>query len=142
MTYTPPGQEPQQPQQPSYSSPDQSSYATPQASYGAPQSSYATPQYAQNQYAGYAASAPKPKSDKKTLGLWAMILGLSGLLIPLFINNLAAVGLGIFGLIRENSKGMSITGIVSGAIGFLWGFFFWPIVITLVIFAGYAATGY
>ena len=118
MTYTPPGQEPQQP---SYSAPQQSGYATPQYSVG------------QQSYSGYA--APAPKSDKKTFGLWALILGLSGLLIPLFINNLAAVGLGIAGLLKENSKGMSITGIVSGAIGFIWGFIFWPLALTAIFLA-------
>lgn len=126
MTYTPPGQEPQQPQQPSYSTPAQ------QPSYAAPQSSYSTPQHGQNPYAGYA--APKPKSDKKTLGLWGMILGLSGLLIPLYINNIAAIALGIVGLIKENSKGMSITAIVSGAIGLIWAPFAWTIAAGLFLF--------
>ncbi|QCR18373.1 DUF4190 domain-containing protein [Agrococcus sp. SGAir0287] len=126
MTYTPPGQEPQQPQQPAYSSPDQSSYAAPQAS-------YATPQYGQNPYAGYAASTPRPKSDKKTFGLWSMILGLSGLLLPFFVNNLAAIVLGIFGLIRENSKGMSITGLVSGGVGLLiWAPIVWFVIVPFI----------
>lgn len=124
MTYTPPGQEPQQPQQPSYSTPEQPAYS-------APQSSYASPQYGQNPYAGYA--APKPKSDKKTFGLWSMILGLSGLLIPLFINNIAAIALGIVGLIKENSKGMSITGLVSGGIGLLiWAPIVWFVILPLI----------
>lgn len=125
MTYTPPGQEPQQPQQPSYSAPQQSGYATPQYSVG------------QQSYAGYA--QPKPKSDKKTFGLWGMILGLSGLLIPLFINNIAAIALGIVGLVKENSKGMSITAIVSGAIGLIWAPFAWTIAFGLIIF--FAAGG-
>ena len=120
MTYTPPGQEPQQP---SYSTPEQPTYAAPQ--------SYATPQYGQNPYAGYA--APKPKSDKKTFGLWSMILGLSGLLIPLFINNIAAIALGIVGLIKENSKGMSITGLVSGGVGLLiWAPIVWFVIVPLI----------
>ncbi|MFC7432860.1 MULTISPECIES: hypothetical protein [unclassified Agrococcus] len=125
MTYTPGGQEPQQPQQPAYS---------------APQQSYSTPQYdvGQQSYSGYA--APRPKSDKRTLGLWATILGLSGLLIPLFVNNLAAVGLGIAGLVKENSKATSITGIVSGGIGFIWAFAFWPLVLTAIFLAIGAAT--
>lgn len=123
MTYTPPGQEPQQP---AYSAPDQSSYAAPQAS-------YSTPQYGQNPYGGYAAA--KPKSDKKTFGLWGMILGLSGLILPLFINNIAAIALGIVGLIKENSKGMSITAIVSGAVGIIWAPFAWTLVAGLIIFA-------
>ncbi len=132
MTYTPPGQEPQQP-----------SYSTPaQPAYSAPQSSYATPQYGQNQYAGY--GAPKPKSDKKTFGLWGMILGLSGLLLPLFINNIAAIALGIVGLIKENSKGMSITAIVSGGIGLLvWAPIVWFLIIPgAVIWFAYLASGY
>ncbi|SDH69651.1 DUF4190 domain-containing protein [Agrococcus jejuensis] len=135
MTYTPPGQEPQQP---SYSTPEQPAYS-------APQSSYATPQYGQNQYAGYA--QPKPKSDKKTFGLWSMILGLSGLLIPLFINNIAAIALGIVGLIKENSKGMSITGLVSGGIGLLiWAPIVWFVIVPLIVIAAvgasYGVSGY
>lgn len=132
MTYTPPGQEPQQP---SYSTPQQPAYS-------APQSSYATPQYGQNQYAGYA--QPKPKSDKKTFGLWSMILGLSGLLIPLFINNIAAIALGIVGLLKENSKGMSITGVVSGGIGLLiWAPIVWFVIVPgIILWAAYAASGY
>lgn len=128
MTYTPPGQEPQQP---SYSTPEQPASS-------APQSTYAAPQYGQNPYAGYA--APKPKSDKKTFGLWSMILGLSGLLIPLFINNIAAIALGIVGLVKENSKGMSITGLVSGSVGFIWAFIFWPLVLTAIFLAIGAAS--
>jgi cytochrome d ubiquinol oxidase subunit I len=73
-------------------------------------------------------------------GLWAMILGISGLIIPLFINNIAAVALGVVGLIKENSKGMSITGIVTGAIGFIWAFIFWPLVVTAIAFAIAAAS--
>lgn len=129
MTYTPPGQEPQQP---SYSTPQQPAYS-------APQQSYSTPQYdvGQQSYAGYA--APKPKSDKRTLGLWAMILGLSGLLIPLWINNAAAVGLGIAGLVKENSKAMSITGLVSGGVGLLiWAPVVWFVIVPIVAFALFA----
>jgi hypothetical protein len=118
MTYTPPGQEPQQP---SYSTPQQSGYSTPQYSVG------------QQSYSGYA--APAPKSDKKTFGLWALILGLSGFLLPFFINSIAAIALGIVGLLKENSKGMSITGIVTGAINLLiWGPIVWFVIVPGIIF--------
>lgn len=131
MTYTPPGQEPQQP---SYSTPQQPAYS-------APQSSYSTPQYGQNPYAGYA--APKPKSDKKTFGLWAMILGLSGLLIPLFVNNIAAIALGIVGLLKENSKGMSITGLVTGGIGLLiWAPIVWFVIVPAIAIFAIAGASY
>ena len=42
--------------------------------------------------------------------------------------------LGIVGLIKENSKGMSITGIVTGALGLIWAPFAWTIGIGLIIF--------
>ena len=139
MTYTPPGQEPQQP----YSAPAQQPYsASAQSSYSAPQTSYSTPQYSVGQsYAGYA--APKAKSDSTTLSLWALITALSGILLPIGLNSLAAVGLGIAGLVKENSKGMSITGLALGGFQLLIGLpVFWIGVFTLIPIIAFANSGY
>jgi hypothetical protein len=134
MTYTPPGQEPQQP---SYSAPQQSGYST-------PQSSYSTPQYSVGQpsYSGYA--APKPKSDKKTFSLWAMIAALSGIILPIGLNSLAAIGLGIAGLVKENAKGMSITGLALGGLQLLvtLPIFWFGVVPILGAWIAYASYGY
>lgn len=134
--YPPPGDSTggYQPSTPSYGQADQTN-ATGSYGQAGQTGSYGTPSYGNPATSGYSSyAAPKPKSDKKTFGLWALILGISSIIIPLGLNGLAGVALGIVGLIKENSKGMSITGIVTGALGFIWSFFFWPLIITLVTF--------
>lgn len=115
-------------------------YQQPQAStpsYGQTSSYGATPSYgnpANQTYSTYG-TGPKPKSDKKTFGLWALILGISAIVIPIGLNGVAGIALGIVGLIKENSKGMSITGIVLGGVGaFIWAPIFWAAVVPGIVF--------
>lgn len=133
MTYTPPPSDPNAGQAGGYSqpasTPQYSTYG--QGSYGDPSSNYST-----------AYTGAKPKSDKKTFGLWALILGISSIIIPLGLNGVAGIALGIVGLIKENSKGMSITGIVTGAIGLIWAPIAWTLLAGLLTYWALAATTY
>ena len=97
-----------------------SPYGTP---YGQPQQTpsqqpapYAPQQYAVGQQYAYGAAYPRPpRSPKTTLGMWALIVGLSGFLLPIGINSIAAIVLGIIGIVKEERRGMSIAGLSIGA---------------------------
>lgn len=97
---TPYGQQPQPYQQPAYQQPVP----------------YGTPQYdvGQQQYA-YAPAYANQRSPTTTFGLWALILGLSGFLLPIGLNSIAAIVLGIVGIVKEQRRGMSIAGLSIGA---------------------------
>ena len=68
----------------------------------------------QQQYA-YAAQYATPRSPRTTFGMWSLILGLSGFLLPLGLNSIAAIVLGIVGIVKEQRRGMSIAGLSVGA---------------------------
>lgn len=116
MTYTPP----EQPQ--------------PDASAG--YQSYASA--AQPSY-GYGA----PASTKKTLSLWGLILGISSIIIPIWINAIAGGVLAGIGLAKEpQGKTMAIWGLVTSIVGFIWAFVAWPLLIMGIVFAAVAQQGY
>lgn len=118
MTYTPPEQ-PQPDASGGYQPAGYQSYA-----------SAAQPSY------GYGA----PASTKKTLSLWGLILGISSIVIPIWINAIAGGVLSGIGLAKEpQGKAMAIWGLVTSILGFIWAFVFWPLVITLVVAAAVTA---
>ncbi len=86
-----------------------------------------------------------PASTSKKLSMWGLILGISSIVIPIWINAIAGGVLSGIGLAKEPAgKMMAIWGIVTSVLGFIWAFIFWPIVFTLVIAAAlvpYATTG-
>lgn len=129
MTYTPPEQPAQggyQPYQPGSGQPGSG-----QPGYGQPGSG-----------ATYGAA---PASTSKKLSMWGLILGISSIVIPIWINAIAGGVLSGIGLAKEPAgRTMAIWGIVTSVLGFIWAFIFWPIVFTLVIAAAvlpYATTG-
>ncbi|QCR18374.1 DUF4190 domain-containing protein [Agrococcus sp. SGAir0287] len=63
----------------------------------------------------YAGAYPAPRSPKTTLGMWSLILGISGFLVPIGINSVAAIVLGIVGIVKEQRRGLSIAGLSVGA---------------------------
>lgn len=86
-----------------------------------------------------------PASTSKKLSMWGLILGISSIIIPIWINAIAGGVLSGIGLAKEPAgKAMAIWGLVTSILGFIWAFIFWPIVFTLVIAAAvlpYATTG-
>lgn len=115
MTYTPPEQPAQQP-----------------ASSGG----YQAYQPAGQTYGNYAAAT----STKKTLSLWGLILGISSIIIPIFVNAIAGAVLSGIGLAKEPAgKTMAIWGLVLSILGFIWAFIFWPLLITLIVAGAVAA---
>ncbi|MDA4895460.1 DUF4190 domain-containing protein [Streptomyces sp. MS2A] len=123
---TPPPSAPAQPgyatPQPGYAAPSQPGYAAPpQTGYGAPQASAAAPYGYPIAQPAYGAPAPAPVGG---MAITAIILGgLAFLLcwIPLIglILSVVAVVLGIIAARRPGGRGLSITGIVLGALGFV-----------------------
>ncbi|SDH69684.1 DUF4190 domain-containing protein [Agrococcus jejuensis] len=92
------------------------------APYGSPQH-----QIGQQPYA-YAAAYATPRSPKTTFGTWALILGLSGFLLPIGLNSIAAIALGIVGIVKEQRRGMSIAGLSIGAfVLFIYMPFIWSV---------------
>lgn len=80
---------------------------------------------------------PRPKG----LAIAALIVGISSLVlcwIPFvgMLGGLAAIVLGIIALVKAQSKGMSITGLITGIVGFLAG-----IVLTLTAFTLFSLIG-
>ncbi|MCH1882050.1 hypothetical protein [Agrococcus sp. ARC_14] len=119
MTYTPPEQPAQQPVQ--------------QPAGGGYQAYQPT---GQSQY-GYAAAA----STKKTLSMWGLILGISSIIIPIFLNAIAGGVLSGIGLAKEPAaKTMAIWGLVISILGFIWNIVFWTVVVPIIIFATIAAS--
>ncbi|UGS26137.1 hypothetical protein K8F61_16055 [Microbacterium resistens] len=123
---TPPPSAPAQPgyapPQPGYAAPPQPGYTPPaQPAYGAPQVSPAAPYGYPIAQPAYGAPAPAPVGG---MAITAIILGgLAFLLcwIPLIglILSVVAVVLGIIAARRPGGRGLSITGIVLGALGFV-----------------------
>lgn len=87
-----------------------------------------------------------PASTSKKLSMWGLILGISSIIIPIWINAIAGAVLSGIGLAKEPAgKTMAIWGIVTSVLGFIWAFIFWPVVLFGIIFAAvapYATTGY
>ena len=149
MTYTPP----EQPAQPSYEPSSQSGYQPAGANgyqgydagqaYGTGQSSDGGQAYAAvPSYDAYGAYGAAPVSTERKLSVWGLILGISSIVIPLFINAIAGGILSGIGLAKEPAgKTMAIWGLVTSILGFIWAFVFWPIAIT-VFFAAIFATQY
>ncbi|QUW18336.1 hypothetical protein [Agrococcus sp. Marseille-Q4369] len=134
MTYTPP----EQPAQPSYEPTSQGGYQpaapTGYQSYDAGQAYAAAP--------SYDAYGAAPVSTERKLSMWGLILGISSIVVPLFINAIAGGILSGVALAKEPAgKTMAIWGLVTSILGFIWAFVFWPIAIT-VFFAAIFATQY
>ena len=93
----------------------------------------------------YSAGYGAPASTSKKLSMWGLILGISSIVIPIWINAIAGGVLSGIGLAKEPAgKTLAIWGIVTSVLGFIWAFIFWPIVVTLIIAAAvlpYATTG-
>ncbi|WP_306233124.1 hypothetical protein [Agrococcus beijingensis] len=105
----------------------------------AQQGGYQPYETASTQYGGYAAA---PASTKKTLSMWGLILGISGIVIPIFVNSIAGAVLAGIGLAKEPAaKTMAIWGLVLSVLGFIWAFIFWPIVFTVIALAAFSESG-
>ena len=80
------------------------------------------PQSGSYSYENHSDYAQQPKK-KNTIGILSLILGIAGLLLSCVIVGIvpaiAAVVLGIIGIVKNNGKGQSIAGIVCGIIGIL-----------------------
>lgn len=117
MTYTPPEQ------------PAQGGYQ--------PYQSSSSPSYGSSYGSGYGA----PASTSKKLSMWGLILGISSIVIPLFLNAIAGGVLAGMGLAKEPAgKTMAIWGIVTSALGFIWAIAFWFAVVPLIFIAALAAS--
>lgn len=144
MTYTPP----EQPAQPSYVPASQAGYQ-PAATSGyqaydqgqAYGQSYDQGQaYGAQPYGAQAYGAYAPASTERKLSLWGMILGISSIVIPLFVNAIAGGILSGIGLAKEPAgKTMAIWGLVTSILGFIWAFIFWPVAITFFFAIAFAA---
>ncbi|WP_072314433.1 hypothetical protein [Agrococcus sp. Marseille-P2731] len=117
MTYMPPEQPAQQPAQPA--------------------AGYQAYQPTDQSYGGYGA----PASTSKTLSLWGLILGISSIILPLFLNAIAGAVLSGIGLAKEPAaKTMAIWGLVLSILGFIWNIVFWTIVVPIIIIAAFASS--
>lgn len=95
------------------------------------------------QPAGYqpASSSPSygygaPASTSKKLSMWGLILGISSIIIPIWLNAIAGAVLSGIGIAKEPAgKTMAIWGLVLSILGFIWAFIFWPIVLTAILVA-------
>ena len=111
---------------------------TPPEQPGQPSGGYQPYQPAGQQPYGFAAA---PASTKKTLSLWGLILGISSIVLPLFINAIAGGVLSGIGLAKEPAgKTMAIWGLVLSILGFIWSIVFWTIIIPLILLAAFAAS--
>lgn len=121
MTYTPP----EQPGGYQPADPAQSGYQPYQQPAG------------QQQY-GYAAAST---STSKKLSMWGLILGISSIIIPIWLNAIAGGVLSGIGLAKEpQGKMMAIWGLVTSVLGFIWAFIFWLVVVPLIALAALAAS--
>ena len=110
---------------------------TPPEQPGQPSGGYHPYQPAGQQPYGFAAA---PASTKKTLSLWGPILGISSIVIPIWINAIAGAVLSGIGLAKEpQGKTMAIWGLVTSVLGFIWAFIFWPLLITVIFAAAFSA---
>ncbi len=123
MTYTPPEQ------------PAQGGYQPYQPGYAAGQPGSAP---------GYGGYGALPASTSRKLSMWGLILGISSIIIPIWINAIAGGVLSGIGLAKEPAgKTMAIWGLVTSILGFIWAFIFWPVVlvgILAAVVAPYATT--
>jgi len=134
MTYTPPEQ------------PGQGGYQPAGGGYQPAAGGY---QPAESGYQPYQAATPSwgaaPASASKKLSMWGLILGISSIIIPIWINAIAGGVLSGIGLAKEPAgKTMAIWGLVTSILGFIWAFVFWPVVLFGIIFAAvapYATSG-
>lgn len=127
MTYTPPEQPAQQPGQSGGYQPA-----------GYQPTGYQPAPGADQGYGSYAATA----STSKKLSLWGLILGISSIVIPIWINAIAGGVLSGIGIAKEpQGKMLAIWGLVTSVLGFIWAFIFWPLVLT-VIFAAALSSEY
>lgn len=100
---------------------------------------YPAQPYAQNPMGGPAPSQA-PQSDKRTFGLWSLWLGIGGIVLAFGLPSLAAVIFGIVALIKEpRSKVLGIWGIVLGALGIIWTFLLWTVIVPLIAIAIFGA---
>lgn len=91
------------------------------------------------QYGAYAAA---PASTSKKLSMWGLILGISSIIFPIFINAVAGAVLAGIGLAKEpQGKTMAIWGLVTSILGFIWSFIFWPLVVFGLMLAAVAESG-
>lgn len=80
-----------------------------------------------------------PASASKKLSMWGLILGISSIVIPIWINAIAGAVLSGIGLAKEPAgKTMAIWGLVTSVLGFIWAFIFWPVVLFGILFAAVA----
>lgn len=87
-------------------------------------------------YGNYAATA----STSKKLSMWGLILGISSIIIPIWINAIAGAVLSGIGLAKEpQGKTLAIWGLVTSVLGFIWAFIFWPLVLTVIFAAAFSA---
>ena len=87
---------------------------TPPEQPGQPSGGYQPYQPAGQQPYGFAAA---PASTKKTLSLWGLILGISSIVIPIWINAIAGAVLSGIGLAKEpQGKTMAIWGLVTSVL--------------------------
>lgn len=95
--------------------------------------------YQQGSTPSYAAGYGAPATASKKLSMWGLILGISSIIIPIWINAIAGGVLSGIGLAKEPAgKTMAIWGIVTSVLGFIWAFIFWPIVFTIILAAAFA----
>jgi len=84
-----------------------------------------------------------PASTKRTLSLWGLILGISSIVLPIWINAIAGGVLSGIGLAKEPAgRTMAIWGLVTSILGFIWAFIFWPLVFAVIFAAALAQSGY
>ncbi|MCR8671054.1 hypothetical protein [Agrococcus sp. HG114] len=126
MTYTPPEQ------------PAQGGYEPAQGGYQpAAPTGYQPYDAGQSMYGSYAAA---PVSTKRTMSLWGLILGISSIVLPLFVNAIAGGVLSGIGLAKEPAgKTMAIWGLVLSVLGFIWAFIFWPLVFAVIVAAAFSS---
>lgn len=125
-------------QQPSPYGQQQNPYAHQPSPYGQLPAVGATQQYdlGQQQYAASAMYGTPPRSPRTTLGTWALILGISGFLIPIGLNSIAAIVLGIMGIVKEQRRGMPIAGLSIGAFVLVFYMpFIWSVLFALLSLA-------
>ncbi len=93
---------------------------------------------------GYGGYGALPASSSRKLSMWGLILGISSIFIPIWINAIAGGVLSGIGLAKEPAgKTMAIWGLVTSILGFIWAFIFWPVVlvgILAAVVAPYATT--
>lgn len=81
-----------------------------------------------------------PASTSKTLSMWGLILGISSIIIPLWINAIAGGVLAGIGMAKEPAgKTLAIWGIVTSVLGFIWAFIFWFFLLPLIALAIFGA---